>query len=191
MTNPYRLHLSDDQLLAGLANGSDTVLEELYRRYFPMVLHLIINNNGSEDDAKDVYQETLIVLYEKVTTDSLVLNCQLKTYLYSVSRRLWLKQLSLRNRNGISLVDTDDVASIEDDLINHEARDRQFDLMADSLERLGEPCRTLLEDFYIRHLSMQDITEKFGYTNADNAKTQKYKCLMRLKRLFFSVFKEE
>ncbi|MGV3558176.1 RNA polymerase sigma factor [Larkinella arboricola] len=191
MTNPYRLHLSDDQLLAGLANGSDTVLEELYRRYFPMVLHLILNNNGSEDDAKDVYQETLIVLYEKVTTDSLALHCQLKTYLYSVSRRLWLKQLSLRNRNGISLMDTEDVASVDDDLINHEARDRQFELMAESLDRLGEPCRTLLEDFYMRHLSMQDITEKFGYTNADNAKTQKYKCLMRLKRLFFAVFKEE
>jgi RNA polymerase sigma factor (sigma-70 family) len=191
MTNPYRLHLSDGQLLAGLANGSDAVLEELYRRHFPMVLHLILNNSGTEDDAKDIYQETLIVLYEKVTSGSLELHCQLKTYLYSVSRRLWLKQLAIRNRNGISLTDTEDVASVDDDLINHEARDRQFDLMADSLDRLGEPCRTLLEDFYIRHLSMQDITEKFGYTNADNAKTQKYKCLMRLKRLFFSVFKEE
>ncbi|GAB3319215.1 hypothetical protein GCM10027299_11550 [Larkinella ripae] len=191
MTNPNRLHLSDDQLLAGLANGSDAVLEELYRRYFPMVLHLILNNSGTEDDAKDIYQETLIVLYEKVTADSLELNCQLKTYLYSVSRRLWLKQLSLRSRNGALLRDPEEVADVEEDLAGHEIRDRQFELMADSLERLGEPCRTLLEDFYIRHLSMQDITEKFGYTNADNAKTQKYKCLMRLKRLFFSVFKEE
>jgi RNA polymerase sigma factor (sigma-70 family) len=191
MTESNRLHVSDDQLLAGLANGSDEMLEELYRRYFPMVLHLIQNNSGSEDDAKDIYQETLIVLYEKVTSDSLELHCQLKTYLYSVSRRLWLKQLSKRSRNGRSLIDTEDLADVDDDLIDHEARDRQFDLMADSLDRLGEPCRTLLEDFYIRHLSMQDITEKFGYTNADNAKTQKYKCLMRLKRLFFSVFKEE
>lgn len=191
MTEPNRLHLSDDQLLAGLANGSDTVLEELYRRYFPMVLHLILNNSGTEDDAKDIYQETLIVLYEKVTADSLELNCLLKTFIYSVSRRLWLKQLSKRNRNGSSLLDTEDIADVDDDLTDHEARDRQFDLMADSLNRLGEPCRTLLEDFYIRHLSMQDITERFGYTNADNAKTQKYKCLMRLKRLFFSVFKEE
>ncbi|RRB02491.1 RNA polymerase sigma factor [Larkinella rosea] len=191
MTESNRSHLSDDQLLAGLANGSDTVLEELYKRYFPMVMHLILNNSGTEDDAKDIYQETLIVLYEKVTTDSLELHCQLKTYLYSVSRRLWLKQLSMRNRNGNSLLDTEGVAEVDDDLTDHEARDRQFDLMADSLDRLGEPCRTLLEDFYIHHLSMQDITEKFGYTNADNAKTQKYKCLMRLKRLFFSVFKEE
>ncbi|GAB3917841.1 RNA polymerase sigma factor [Larkinella terrae] len=191
MTESNRSHLSDDQLLAGLANGSDAVLEELYKRYFPMVMNLILNNSGTEDDAKDIYQETLIVLYEKVSRDSLELHCQLKTYLYSVSRRLWLKQLSTRNRNGNSLWDTDERADVDDDLTDHEARDRQFDLMADSLDRLGEPCRTLLEDFYIHHLSMQDITEKFGYTNADNAKTQKYKCLMRLKRLFFSVFKEE
>ncbi|MGA0559494.1 RNA polymerase sigma factor [Larkinella sp. VNQ87] len=191
MTESSRSHLSDDQLLAGLADGSDTLLEELYRRYFPMVLHLILNNNGTNDDAKDIYQETLIVLYEKVTTGSLELHCQLKTYLYSVSRRLWLKHLSARSRSGVTLLDTEDIANVDEDLAGHEARDRQFDLMADSLDRLGEPCRTLLEDFYIRHLSMQDITEKFGYTNADNAKTQKYKCLMRLKRLFFSVYKEE
>jgi DNA-directed RNA polymerase specialized sigma24 family protein len=81
------------------------------------------------------------------------------------------------------------VGQMSDDLTDHEERDRQFDLMADSLDRLGEPCRTLLDDFYIQHMSMQDITEKFGYTNADNAKTQKYKCLMRLKRLFFAEYK--
>jgi RNA polymerase sigma factor (sigma-70 family) len=186
-----RLYFSDDELLAGLAEGSDAALAELYKRYFPMVLHLIVNNSGTEDDAKDIYQETLIVLYEKVSEGDLTLHCQLKTFLYSISRRLWLKQLSLRSRNGTFLTDTEDIADVDDDVTDHEARDRQFNLMADSLERLGEPCRTLLEDFYIRHLSMQTITEKFGYTNADNAKTQKYKCLMRLKRLFFSVYKEE
>lgn len=190
------MHLSDDQLLAGLADGSDAILTELYKRYFPVVLHLVTSNSGTEDDAKDIYQEALIVLYEKVTEGSLELHCQLKTYLYSIGRRLWLKQLSLRNRNspmqsGIDLVDTDSPVSVDEELTEQEVRDRQFELMADSLDRLGEPCRTLLEDFYIRHLSMQDITDKFGYTNADNAKTQKYKCLMRLKRLFFSVYKEE
>ncbi|GAA4445978.1 hypothetical protein GCM10023189_00610 [Nibrella saemangeumensis] len=156
-----------------------------------MVLHLVLSNNGSEDDAKDIYQEALVVVYEKVTVGSLELNCQLKTYLYSICRRLWLKQLALRSRDNRNLVDTEDSVSVDEDMAWHETRDRQFELMADSLERLGEPCRTLLEDFYIRHMSMQEITEKFGYTNSDNAKTQKYKCLMRLKKLFFSVYKEE
>ncbi|SFE39821.1 RNA polymerase sigma factor [Spirosoma endophyticum] len=187
--------LTDDELLLGLADGSDDALGQLYRRYFPMVLHFVTSNSGNEDDAKDIYQEALIVLYEKVRSGSLELHCQLKTYLYSIGRRLWLKQLAQRSRFVIRDVETpasDEMAidQLNDDLIDHEERDRQFTLMADSLGRLGEPCRTLLDDFYIQHLSMQDITEKFGYTNADNAKTQKYKCLMRLKRLFFAEYKQ-
>ncbi len=186
--------LTDEELLTGLAAGSDDALTHLYRRFFPMVLHFVTSNSGSEDDAKDIYQDVLIVIYEKVRSGSLELHCQLKTYMYSVGRRLWLKQLAQRSRFILRDVETpvsDEFAleQINDDLIDHEERDRQFDLMADSLDRLGEPCRTLLDDFYIQHLSMQDITEKFGYTNADNAKTQKYKCLMRLKRLFFSEYK--
>ncbi|GAB3948801.1 hypothetical protein GCM10028805_24030 [Spirosoma harenae] len=179
----------------GLANGSDDALTQLYRRYFPMVLHFVANNSGTDDDAKDIYQEVLIVLYEKVRSGSLELHCQLKTYIYSVSRRLWLKQLAHKSRFMVRDVETPAsneaaLEQLDDDLSVHEERDQQFELMADSLNRLGEPCRTLLEDFYIQHLSMQDITEKFGYTNADNAKTQKYKCLMRLKRLFFSEYKQ-
>lgn len=194
MKESRRPVLTDGELLAGLADGSDDALNQLYRRYFPMVMHLVTSNSGSEDDAKDIYQEALVVLYEKVRSGSLELHCQLKTYLYSVSKRLWLKQLAQRSRFMVRDVDTpaeneDALRQINEDLVDHEERDRQFELMADSLDRLGEPCRTLLEDFYIQHLSMQEITEKFGYTNADNAKTQKYKCLMRLKRLFFSEYK--
>ena len=194
MKESKRSLLTDDELLSGLANGSDDALTQLYRRYFPMVLHFVISNNGSEDEAKDVYQEALIVLYEKVRGGSFELHCQLKTYVYSVGRRLWLKQLAHKSRFMVNdtehlAADSNAVEQMSDDLIDHEERDRQFELMADSLNRLGEPCRTLLDDFYIRHLSMQDITQKFGYTNADNAKTQKYKCLMRLKRLFFAEYK--
>jgi len=57
--------------------------------------------------------------------------------------------------------------------------------MEKALESLGEPCQTILRDFYIHNRSMADICEKFGYTNTDNAKTQKYKCLQRLKKTFF------
>ena len=194
MKENKRALLTDNELLMGLADGSDDALSQLYRRYFPMVLRFVTSNSGSEDEAKDVYQEALIVLYEKGRSGSFELQCQLKTYVYSVSRRLWLKQLTHKSRFMVSdtetpVTDSAAVGQMSDDLTDHEERDRQFDLMADSLNRLGEPCRTLLEDFYIRHLSMQDITEKFGYTNADNAKTQKYKCLMRLKRLFFAEYK--
>ncbi|GAB3763420.1 RNA polymerase sigma factor [Spirosoma pomorum] len=196
MKESKRLELTDTELLVGLAEGSNEVLLQLYRRYFPMVLHFITSNSGSEDDAKDIYQEALVLLYEKAKSGSFELQAQLKTYLYSVVRRLWLKHLAQRSRFMVRDVEqpVNEEAALEqlsDDLFDHEERDRQFNLMAESLGRLGEPCKTLLEDFYIQHLSMQEITEKFGYTNADNAKTQKYKCLMRLKRLFFAEYKEK
>src|SRR5919202_6263448 len=139
-----------------------------------MVLHFVTTNSGNEDDAKDIYQEALVVLYEKVKSGSLELHCQLKTYLYSVGRRLWLKQLAQRSRFMVRDVETpaeqeEAIRQINDDVIDHEERDRQFELMADSLDRLGEPCRTLLDDFYIQHLNMQEVTEKSRYDTDDNA----------------------
>ena len=61
--------------------------------------------------------------------------------------------------------------------------------MENALAKIGEPCKGLLEAFYINKKQMQEIAVLFNYTNADNAKTQKYKCLNRLKKLFFAEYK--
>ena len=150
-----------------------------------MVLQFILNNNGDEDDAKDVFQEAIIVLYNKIKTGNFELSSKLKTYLYSVSRRIWLKKLAQQSKKTNNIADFEDVLAIEEDLEQHELKDLQFVQMKTALDSLGEPCKTIIHDFYIQGLSMQDICEKFGYTNTDNAKTQKYKCLQRLKKLFF------
>ena len=89
------------------------------------------------------------------------------------------------NRYGGDLHDFQEHLPVEEDMDLHTDRDIQFSKMESSLQLLGEPCKTIIEDFYIYDRSMQEICEKFGYTNADNAKTQKYKCLQRLKKLFF------
>ncbi|WP_462230733.1 RNA polymerase sigma factor [Mucilaginibacter sp.] len=151
-----------------------------------MVLQLIINNNGNEDDAKDIYQEAIIVLYNKVKAGDFELSSKLKTYIYSICRRLWLKRLTHINRYGGDIRDFEEFlpAEVEGGELHNE-RDIQFGKMNIALQQLGEPCKTIMEDFYINNRSMQEICERFGYTNADNAKTQKYKCLQRLKKLFF------
>lgn len=182
-----RLEPSDNEVILGILNDSKGVLDKLYEAYFPMILQLVVMNNGNDDDAKDIFQESVIVLYNKVKKGDFVLNSKLKTFIYSVCRRLWLKRLSQKSRVTGNIVDFEEVLSVEEDIEQHEERDKQFDLMELALGRLGEPCKTIIEDFYINSKSMQDICEKFGYTNADNAKNQKYKCLQRLKKLFFQA----
>lgn len=176
---------TDREVVLGILNNSEEALNKLYTGYFPMVLQFILNNNGDEDDAKDVYQEAIIVLYNKIKSGNFELSSKLKTYLYSVSRRIWLKKLTQMSKKTNNIADFEDVLAIDEDIETHEQMDMQFDKMKVALESLGEPCKTIIEDFYIHNLSMQDICEKFGYTNTDNAKTQKYKCLQRLKKLFF------
>jgi RNA polymerase sigma factor (sigma-70 family) len=151
-----------------------------------MILQLIINNNGNQDDAKDIYQEAMIVLYDKIKRGDFELSSKLKTFIYSVCRRLWLKKLSQKSRFFGDINDYEDFIAVENDIEEHEEKDKMFSQMNFSLLGLGEPCKTIIEDFYIKGLSMQIICEKFGYTNADNAKTQKYKCLQRLKKIFFT-----
>ncbi|MNK01671.1 RNA polymerase sigma factor [compost metagenome] len=176
---------TDREVVLGILNNSEEALNKLYMGYFPMILQFILNNNGDEDDAKDVYQEGIIVLYNKIKSGNFELSSKLKTYIYSVCRRIWLKKLSQQSKKSGDVTDFDDLISVEEDVEQHEEKDRQFDKMQSALLHLGEPCKTIIQDFYINNLSMQDICEKFGYTNTDNAKTQKYKCLQRLKKLFF------
>jgi len=176
---------TDSEVILGILNNSEIALKRLYVAYFPMILQLIINNNGNEDDAKDIYQEAIIVLYNKVKAGDFELSSKLKTYIYSICRRLWLKRLTQLNRYGGDIRDFQEYLPVEDEVESHNDRDIQFDKMENALQLLGEPCKTIMEDFYIYNRSMQEICERFGYTNADNAKTQKYKCLQRLKKLFF------
>ena len=178
---------NDREVVLGILNNSEDALNKLYIGYFPMVLQFILNNNGDEDDAKDVYQECIIILYNKIKTGDFELTSKLKTYIYSVSRRIWLKKLAQHSKKSNNITEFEDIAAVETDFESHEAKDLQFEKMGSALSNLGEPCKTIIQDFYINNLSMQDISEKFGYTNTDNAKTQKYKCLQRLKKLFFQI----
>jgi len=179
----------DQELLKGLALSDKKAIETIYKENYNMVQSLIINNNGSIHEAKDVFQEAMIVLFEKARSGNFELNCLMKTYVYSVSRRIWLKRLQQMNRYTGEIENIGEVVPVEEDIEEHEKKDEEFVLMEKAVSSLGEPCKSLIEAFYIEKRNMQDIALQFGYTNADNAKNQKYKCLMRLKKLFFAQYK--
>lgn len=181
-----KAQVNESGLLKGLAQNDRLVVEQIYSRHYAMIQSLIINNNGSSDDARDVFQEAMIVLYEKSKTPDFELSCQLKTYLYSVCRRLWLKKLAQARRFIPEISGMEDSVPVEDDIEGQELRNQEFQLMEKALAGLGEPCKSLLEAFYLQKKNMSEIAGSFGYTNPENAKNQKYKCLMRLRKLFFS-----
>lgn len=183
-------NLKEQELIKGLAVNDKSAIETIYTDNYGIIQSLVLNNNGTEDDAKDIFQEALIVLYEKAKSGGFELNCQVKTFLYSVSKRLWLKRLQKNSRyelqnNGLE----ETTVYVEEDIGAHEKRNSEFGMMEHAMANIGEPCKSLLEAYYIHKQNMQEIAKAFGYTNSDNAKNQKYKCLIRLRKLFFAQYK--
>jgi RNA polymerase sigma factor (sigma-70 family) len=183
-----KAELNEQLLLKGLANNESKAAETIYKENFNMVQAYVLNNNGSYDDAKDVFQEAMIVLYKKSQDKSFVLTSKINTYVNSVCRRIWLKKLQSNGRYVYKLDDFEETVPVDDDLEDMEKRNADFAIMDRALNSLGEPCRSLLEGFYVKKMDMQKLAKEFGYTNADNAKNQKYKCLERLRKLFFSQY---
>jgi len=186
--NLLKAELNEQALLKGLAENDSRAVEALYKSHFAMIQHFVTNNNGSFDDARDIFQEAMITLYEKVQLDNFALTCQIKTYLFSICKNLWLKRLQQMGKYSTPLSAQEETISVEEDLNRFEKKDAAFAIMDRALNSLGEPCKSLLEGYYLNKKGMQELANQFGYTNADNAKNQKYKCLMRLKKLFFAQY---
>ena len=181
---------NEQQLLAELAVGNRRATEMIYKQHNKVVVSWIVNHGGNAPDAEDVFQEAMVVLYEKAQNEDFRLSCKIGTYIFAISKHLWFKKLERHQRNPAIL--TDNIGgedgrdwTYEDDVKAHMEREAHYDQLNGALDQLGEPCRSLLKAFYHQDKSMQEIAAMFGYTNPDNAKTQKYKCLNRLRKIFY------
>ncbi len=183
---------TDQDLLKDLATGNRSATEKVYVDNYPIIINWIKTNGGTEADAADIYQEAMIVLYEKAQNEEFRLACKVGTYLFAISKNLWYKKIqSLQKQPGFLPEDAGADESTdwayEDDIKAHHERELHYEQLGSALDQLGEPCRSLLKAFYQYDKNMQEIAAEFGYTNPDNAKTQKYKCLNRLRKLFYGT----
>lgn len=185
---------TEHELLAALAKGQRAATEQIYRQNYHIISGWLIKNGGSANDAADLFQEAMVVLFSKAQEEEFRLTCSVGTYLFAISKHLWYKKLQRSSREPVALLDNtgaeDDEGTgiaYEDDVNAHHEREAHYSQLDNALDQLGEPCRSILKAYYHHDKSMQEIAADFGYTNPDNAKTQKYKCLARLRKLFYTM----
>lgn len=156
----------------------------IYDNHFKVWISWMTQRGGHVNDGEDIFQEALIVLIDKAKDKSFTLTAQVSTLLITICKRLWYKKAA-KTKTYFEI--NDDIDYEDDDILdNHHDREIQFRQMNEALEKLGDPCASILKSYYILNKSMAEIASEFNYTNPDNAKTQKYKCLNRLKKLFFN-----
>lgn len=182
---------TEQQLLTALAAGDRAATELIYRQNYHIINGWLMKNGGNASDNADLFQDAMMVLFGKAQEQDFQLTCSIGTYLFAVSKHLWYKKLQKLSKDPVHSdnIETDEEGgqAYDEDINVHYEREAHFEQLNSALDQIGEPCRSLLKAFYHHGKSMQEISADFGYTNPDNAKNQKYKCLSRLRKLFYGV----
>ena len=175
--------IDEAEMLRGLIQQENKAYEILYKFYFPVVENFILKNSGSHDDAQDIFQETIIVLLQKVPLDSFELTSSLKTYIFAISSNLWLKRL----RESKRLYKTVEHISKTENNISDPAQEEPIEKswsekMDILLEKVPSHCQFIIKSIFYLGKKFEEIKDKLGYKNKHSAQNQKYKCMQQLKK---------
>lgn len=152
----------------------EKLITTLYKSAFPTVAKYVSKMGGSFDDAKDVFQDALVIYYEKAVNGELSLNTNEKVYLLGIAKHLWFKKF----RDGNMNLPLDSCAfDITDDADEQLSANK----LMHYLETAGKKCMELLSAFYYHKLSMNKLAGLFGYGSERSAAVQKYKCIEKVR----------
>jgi RNA polymerase sigma factor (sigma-70 family) len=180
---------SDEQILKGILRHDNLILQYIYKQYYYNINYFIRKNQGSEDDASDIFQEAIIIIYRKIKDNDLIFEkSSFKGYLFSVCRFLWLKQLEKRRIEKEKLNDSlpyqEDL--YDDNLNELVEKNERYGLYQKHFSTLSTDCQKLMQLFFEK-VSLKDIAKVMGYKSEKYAKKRKFKC----KELLISRIKQD
>ncbi len=175
-----QMNKESQALLEALLAGDDEGIREIYRLYLSRAANLIIRNGGNADDAKDIFQEALIIIYEKAGKPGFQLNSSLYTLIYGICRNLWGNRLQKKSSGNVTLSDDDKYRFDHDTDIEKSIEEAEKNrIFWDAFDQLGDDCRKLMRLFFDK-VRMEKITELMGFGSVSYAKKRKFQCKERL-----------
>lgn len=175
----------DQKYIDALLTNDQKVLKELYATYSGKIKWMILRNNGTEQDACDIIQESLIVIYRRALKGDFILTCPFDAYFYMVCKKRWLNVLSKRKSNPTVTIDDDqryipgeDSFRLAEETLEDEER---LQLMREKIEELGNACQELLRLSWSGK-SMEEVAAALNYTYG-YARKKKSECLGKVVEL--------
>ena len=164
--------------IKGILNGDPQLINEIYENYHQAILKLVQNYNGTAEDARDVFQEGLMLIYRKAQQPDFQLSSSFFTYFYAICRNIWSNQTRKKSFGEVTL--NDEMKSmVKDDSPIMLEQNEQYILYRKKFLELGEDCQQLLS-LFLQKISLREIAKKMGLSSEGYAKKKKYKCKEKL-----------
>jgi RNA polymerase sigma factor (sigma-70 family) len=175
---------TDAKILDLMHQGDDEALVMLYRQNQKAVTSYVLRNNGSGEDAEDVLQESVIILWERVQSGRFEYSAKLSTFIFGIAKNVWSRKRMRKHREPATEFENDVFDSGEQSALDAMIDSERSRTIADAMERLGDPCRTLLVLYYWEERSQEEIALQMGFANAATVKSKKYTCKKMLEKIF-------
>jgi len=174
-----RRDYTKDEMLNGLLNRDEKAVKKFYVYYFKSICNMVTSNNGTTDDAKDIFQDALLILFQQLRKIDFQLDCSPGTYLYSVSKLLWLKELKRRNLNPSLPINEDNLICSDTALEEMADYNKRLLIYRREFEQLSENCKKVIK-LFLEGTSIRKITEIMGYKSIQHTKNRRYRCKQAL-----------
>ncbi|HTF80458.1 MAG TPA: sigma-70 family RNA polymerase sigma factor, partial [Cytophagales bacterium] len=173
----------DREILENIDKGRDNeALTEIYKKSLPKIRKYILSNNGTEEEVKDVFQDTIVIFYRKVKTGKFREDVDIDAFLFAVARNLYINYVSRHLKRNVKTTSGDERDRSEDLL--QQLIDKEKEKHIENIfNELGAHCAKLLRLNFFNDLSMKEIAQMMGFANENVAKTKSYKCRQRLSLL--------
>lgn len=177
--------IDETKILHSIKTGEHSkVLSYLYETTLRKVRQYILKNNGSKDDANDIFQDAVVILFTQVRADKFNTSFSIDAFIYSVARNLWIDK-SRRDKRFTNYDSTQQIDYISDDNshLDNLIETEKTNAMSLVFNQLDDKCKKILSYVIYEKLSMREIKDKMGYTSEDVAKTNHYRCKQYLSKI--------
>lgn len=171
-----------NKIINDLKGENNNAFGQLYKEYFGMVNRFVTNNNGNKDDAEDIFQDTMLVLVEKLRQDNFQLTASIKTYIMAIAKNLWLKRL----RDSYKKVEFSEPFHnkfFEEINLAIEQEKTYWDKLQKYLHKITDHCKRLIHDIFFKEKAIEQIQREYGYSTKHNAQNQKHKCIEQIRKV--------
>jgi RNA polymerase sigma factor (sigma-70 family) len=178
------LETQSDQIIEQFIRNDEKVLEETYKHNFKLVRNYVMKNNGTEADAKDIFQEAMLVAWLNLKEGKFVVKNEfsLSAYIYKISKYKWLDKLKSKSVKVTQRIGEMDYEDEEADMTDFVKAEEKMKYLVSLYNRLDIKCKTVLDQFYYQKKNLEEIADDLSY-DLGSIRTIKYRCMQKLRKM--------
>jgi RNA polymerase sigma factor (sigma-70 family) len=174
-----------------ITDGNSGFLQDLIDRDKYSIVNMVKTNHGSEQDGDDVFQDALMIIFQKCREGKLQLTASLNTFLFAVARNLWRSRLRRTRLINLPAEDDENDFAVDNISVYDDTNHQRKRLFAKYFSQLNEKCQQCLQ-LHFEGIKGEEIAARLGYNSYEYYRVAKNRCLESLKKMIQGdeLFKE-